>query len=139
MKIIIDTNVIFSGLKSNLGSSFKLLSILPENRFQMVISVPLVIEYESILLKNLKILDLSKNDIDDFNNYLCKIGIHQKIYYLWRPFLNDPYDDHILEVAVAASADFIVTFNTKDFKDVDQFGLKAITPDELLKLLGGKS
>ena len=71
-------------------------------------------------------------------NYLCKAGKHQKIYYLWRPLLKDPYDDHILEVAVAASADFIVTFNTKDFTNVNQFGIKVVTPDEFLKFMGVK-
>ena len=91
-KIIIDTNVILSGLKSNQGSSFKLLSIIPENKFEIVISVPLVIEYEAVLLKHVKVLGLTKKDVDDFINYICKIGHHQKIYYLLRPFLKKQND-----------------------------------------------
>ncbi|HOA08544.1 MAG TPA: putative toxin-antitoxin system toxin component, PIN family [Spirochaetota bacterium] len=137
-RVIVDTNVILSGLKSAKGSSFKLLSLIPENRFEILLSVPLVMEYEAVLLKHLKLLGLSKNDIDDFIDYLCKISIHHKIYYLWRPFLKDPYDDHILELAVAASADFIITFNIKDFDGTEKFGIRVIEPDEFLNIIGEK-
>ncbi len=41
-RVIIDTNVILSGLKSSKGSSYKLLSLIPENIFEMLLSVPLV-------------------------------------------------------------------------------------------------
>jgi len=52
---------------------------------------------------------------------------------LWRPYLRDSKDDHVLEVAVASQAQTIVTHNIKDFKEIDKFGIKAITPNELLE------
>ncbi len=64
---------------------------------------------------------------------LCSLGALQKIYFLWRPYLKDPKDDHVLEVAVASQAKKIVTHNIKDFKNIDKFGIKAITPKEFLK------
>jgi predicted nucleic acid-binding protein len=42
-------------------------------------------------------------------------------------------DDHVLELAVASQVKKIVTFNVKDFKDVDQFGVKIINPKQLLE------
>ena len=54
------------------------------------------------------------------------------IYFLWRPFLRDPKDDHILEVAVASQVKTIVTHNLKDFKKVGYFGIQAIAPKDFL-------
>ncbi len=58
---------------------------------------------------------------------------HQRIYFLWRPYLSDPKDDHILELAVASETKTIVTYNIKDFKEINKFGVRAITPKILLE------
>jgi len=51
--------------------------------------------------------------------------------------LPDPNDDFILELAVAASAPYIVTFNLKDFRGVEPFGITALAPKDFLSVLGG--
>jgi len=134
--VVIDTNVLLSGLKSSKGLSFKLLSILPSQKFDIAISVPLILEYESILKKHLCPQKFSDKQIDDVINFMCKIGKNTKIYYLWRPFLKDPFDDHILEVAVSSSSQYIVTYNLTDFINTEKFFIKAITPLDLLKNIG---
>ncbi len=136
-KIVIDSNVILSGLQSQKGYSYKLLKLIPKKKFTVVISVPLILEYESVLMKKLKILHLTKNDINDFLDYLCSISEHTKIFYLWRPVLKDPYDDHILELAVSSNSHYIITFNLKDFIETEKFGIKAITPDNFIQKLRG--
>jgi len=60
----------------------------------------------------------------------------QEIFFLWRPFLRDPRDDMVLELAVAAGCEAVVRHNRKDFRGIEQFGLKALTPQELLKRIG---
>ncbi|MEE8329879.1 MAG: PIN domain-containing protein [Thermodesulfovibrionia bacterium] len=55
------------------------------------------------------------------------------MYFLWRPYLSDPKDDHILELAVASETKTIVTYNIKDFKEINKFGVRAITPKILLE------
>jgi putative PIN family toxin of toxin-antitoxin system len=135
-KVVIDTNVLFTGLQSQKGASHKLLRLLPSKAFEIVTSVPLILEYESVLLKHSKQLKLTHQDIGDFLDYICSISIHTKIYYLWRPVLVDPFDDHILELAIASSSKYIVTYNTNDFKIVHEFGLQVIMPDELLRIIG---
>lgn len=136
MKIVIDTNVLFTTLKSSQGASYKLISLLPYEALITVISVPLVVEYEAVLKRVELTSEITHEDIDDFIDYLCGISEHQGIYFLWRPFLTDPFDDHILEVAVASKCDAIITYNKRDFKGVQKFGLNLFDPKELLIEMG---
>jgi len=66
---------------------------------------------------------------------LAEIGNKRQIYFLWRPFLRDPKDDLVLEVAVESESDFIISYNKKDFKNIGKFDLKVLTPQEFLKLI----
>jgi putative PIN family toxin of toxin-antitoxin system len=135
MKIVIDTNVLVAALRSRRGASFKLVSILPNDKFSIAISVPLVFEYEDAL-KRLESYAITEQDIGEFVDYLCEIGHHQEIFFLWRPFLPDPHDDHVLEVAVAAGCDAIVTYNKRDFRGAGRFGLRGLDARELLSEIG---
>ncbi len=135
MKVVIDTNVFVASLRSRRGASFKLVSLLPSDKFSIAISVPLVFEYEDAI-KRLESTDIREQDIGDFVDFVCKIGLHQEIFFLWRPFLPDPTDDHVLEVAVAAGCDAIVTYNKRDFKGIEKFGLRIFDPRELLSEIG---
>ncbi|SDN61703.1 putative toxin-antitoxin system toxin component, PIN family [Desulfonauticus submarinus] len=107
--IVIDTNVLFAALYSRRGASFKLLSLIGEGYFEIALSVPLFIEYKSIIERNRSKIKLSEEKIDDILNYLCLVSKHYEIYYLWRPVLKDPQDDMILELAVRAQCKYIVT------------------------------
>ena len=136
--VIIDTNVLLSGLKSQNGKAYLLLQKLLDDEIKIAISVPLILEYEAILKKQLDRSIFSDADIDDVINYICKIGTQIKIYYLWRPFLKDPYDDHIIEVALTGHCKYIITYNKKDFIEARKLGIEAVTPYEYMKLLGGQ-
>lgn len=135
MKIVIDTNVLVSAIRSRRGASFKLVSLLLSDKISIAISVPLVFEYEDAM-KRPESSAITEQDIEDFVDFLCEIGHHQEIFFLWRPFLPDPSDDHVLEVAVAAGCDAIVTYNKRDFKDIERFGLRVLDPKELLTEIG---
>ncbi len=101
-----------------------------------MISVPLVLEYEDVIQRQRAHLGLFNQDVSDFINSLCALAQHHEIYFLWRPFLSDANDELILELAVSAQCDYIVTHNLSDFKDIDKFGIKAITPREFLQIIG---
>ncbi len=75
---------------------------------------------------------LTDNDINAVLDYLLKKSSIREIFYLWRPCLKDPKDDLVLEVAVESQSEYIITFNKKDFKGIDKFGLKAVTPQEFM-------
>ena len=134
--VVIDTNVLIAALRSRRGASFKIISLTDRGLFQLSISVPLILEYESAAKRISKSLGITYSDIDDILDYICHIASHHKIYYLWRPFLRDPADDMVLEVAVESESDFIVTHNIRDFIGIEQFGIEAITPKQLLEKIG---
>ncbi len=134
--IVIDTCVVISALRSRNGASFKLLSLIDSNKFTFFLSVPLVLEYESVAKRMSRNLGLTHSDIENIIDYLCTVGNHRKVHYLWRPNLKDPGDDFVLELAVESECNYIVTHNVKDFKGIKKFNLKAITPQELLRKIG---
>jgi predicted nucleic acid-binding protein len=104
-----------------------------QKRVQPVMSVALLFEYEDVLKRNSIKLGLADAEIDALLNAFCALCSLHKIHYLWRPFLLDPKDDHVLELAVASGVKSITTFNWKDFKGVEGFGVKIITPKTLLE------
>ena len=75
----------------------------------------------------------SDSDIEDYIDYICSVGIKTKIFYLWKPYLRDPFDDHVLELAINAGAETIVTFNKKDFLKAESLGMKIQTPKGFLE------
>jgi len=138
MRVVIETNVIVSALKSSKGASYALISELPSKKFQPVLSVPLYIEYQDVLtrLENMSGCS-SRDELLSFLRYLCSICHRQDIFFLWRPWLKDPKDDMVLELAVASNSKYIITHNVSDFKEIEGFSIKAITPREFIEVLKG--
>jgi putative PIN family toxin of toxin-antitoxin system len=136
LQIVIDTNVIIAALRSPHGASYQVFRLITGEYFDVNISVPLVLEYESVAKRYLAELPIDAQDVDMFIDYFCNIAYAHEVYYRWRPFLPDPNDEMILELAVTAHCDAIVTFNKKDFRGCEQFGLRLLTPVELLQEIG---
>ncbi len=113
-----------------------MLSLIDSGKFSLCVSVPLVLEYEAAAKKSIRAAGLSISDVDAIIDYICLVAEHFKVYYLWRPFLRDPKDDMVLELAVSSNANTIVTYNRGDFKGTEQFGIRVISPKELLKEMG---
>ena len=89
-----------------------------------------------MLFRELSNLYLGRDEVDDILDFYCTVGMHHEIFFLWRPFLRDPKDDMVLELAVKAGCESIITYNTRDFAGVEQFGLKTLEPSEFLRLIG---
>jgi putative PIN family toxin of toxin-antitoxin system len=136
LKVVLDTNVLVSALRSRSGASFRLLSLVDSAKFNFYLSVPLVLEYEEILLRELNQLTVTEQEIQDLIDFLCSVGQHQAVYFLWRPYLRDQDDDFVLELAVAAECDYIITFNQRDFAGIETFGVQTLKPREFLSLIG---
>ena len=141
MNLVCDTNVILSALTYNLGASHQLVRwLFQQNNHINCLSVPLVLELEDVLLRpknRERMPQFSDLDLKSFVDDWCHISKPIEIYYLWRPILKDHKDDMVLELAVNANADYLITFNTKDFQMVyNQFNFKLATPKQFLTEIG---
>lgn len=137
--VVLDTNVIYAGLFSRRGASYRVLSLFSSDTFETHLSVPLLLEYEAVLRKNRSELELTESEITTFLDAVCATaGLHE-IHFLWRPRLRDPDDDMVLEVAMEAGCEYIVTHNKRDFEGVEEFGIGLVTARELLELIGDVS
>jgi putative PIN family toxin of toxin-antitoxin system len=135
-QIVIDTNVLVAALRSRRGASHRLLKLIGTRRFEVNLSVPLTLEYEAVAKRLLGSIPLTEEDVDDILDYLCRMANHWQIHYLWRPMLKDPADEMVLELAVTAACDFIVTYNKADFEAARGFGIPLVTAKEFLEKIG---
>jgi putative PIN family toxin of toxin-antitoxin system len=132
---VLDTSALVAGLRSKRGASFQILQAIRTGDIRIAVSVALVLEYESVLLRPGVIPRFTPQDIGNIVDGLCLLADHQQVFFAWRPFLPDPDDDLVLELAVAASASFVITYNTVDFRGSDSMGVRAITPATALNLI----
>lgn len=135
-RIVIDTCVFVSALRSSRGASHRLVGLVGKNRFEIALSVPLVLEYEDAAKRLGGATALSHGDIDDVIDYMCSVAHLQEIHFLWRPVLGDPRDDHVLELGVEAGCRAVVTHNVRDFIGSERFGIEAVRPGEYLRRIG---
>jgi putative PIN family toxin of toxin-antitoxin system len=135
-QIVLDTNVLISGLRSRQGSSFKILSLVGTGKFDIHVSVPLVLEYREVLNREIENLYITTEQIESIIALHCSIATQHEIFFLWRPCLRDPKDDMVLELAVKARCDSVVTHNIRDFSGIDKFGITVTTPANFLRNIG---
>ena len=134
-RVVLDTNVLIAALRSRNGAYFQILKRIGRGQFDIILTVPLVLEYEDVAKRTARSAGLLHSDVDDILDYLCRVGELRDIFFLWRPFLKDPLDDMVLEAAVESECDFIVTHNVKDFAGIEQFGMEVLRPGAFLRKL----
>lgn len=133
-RIVIDTNVVVAGLRSRRGWSFDLLSRVGDGDFDHVVTVPLLMEYEDVLLRE-GMVPLTSSAVNDVLDYLCASGVRQPIHFLWRPRLPDVRDDLVLEAAVNGGCRWIVTHNLRHFGPAQSLGVRAASPRDFVQTL----
>lgn len=134
-RAILDSSVLVAALRSRQGASFRLIELLRAGVFEIAVSVPLVIEYEAVLTRHAASLGLRRTEVSALVDYFCAVGKRQSIHFLWRPLLRDPDDEFVLEAAVAASCQYIVTHNVRDFAGAERFGVSVVRPGQFLRQL----
>jgi putative PIN family toxin of toxin-antitoxin system len=138
MRLTLDTDVIIAALRSRTGASNALLYALREGQFEAVASVPMLFEYEAVLMRpeQRQAIGMSVEEVGFFLDGLAALLLPVVPYFLWRPLLRDPDDEMVLDAAVNGRADAIVTFNVQDFLlEARQFQLEVWTPREALRRL----
>jgi predicted nucleic acid-binding protein len=113
-----------------------------EQRYPVLASVPLMLQYESVLTRSqhLEAARISAADIEVLLDAIASAVEPIRISYLWRPILPDPGDDLVLETAVNGRADIVVTFNQRDFQPAAaRFGMEILAPADAVRRLERRS
>jgi putative PIN family toxin of toxin-antitoxin system len=136
VRLVIDTDVLVAAFRSDQGASRRLLLAALEGEFVVLLSVPLMLEYESVLKRqeHLSAAGLAENQVDAVLDALAAVGQAVRLAFHWRPALGDPGDEMVLETAVNGQADILVTFNVKHFcQAAERFGFQVGRPGEVWK------
>jgi putative PIN family toxin of toxin-antitoxin system len=136
MRLVLDTSVVTSAMRSRLGASNALVLRGLRGGFRMLATPPLFLEYEDVLFRPEQRLvhGLTIEKIDVFLSELSAVIEPVEIHYRWRPQVSDPGDEMVLEAAINGRADALVTHNIRHFAQAaPRFGLTVLTPKEALK------
>ena len=138
MKLVLDTDVVVAGVRSPSGASAEILRLARHGHIDLAVSVPLVLEYEAVVTRpeHLAASGLDLKNAQAVIDVLVSIADWVRIDYRWRPQTRDPADEMVLEAAINAKADAIVTFNRRDFGAApEKFGIGCWLPGETLEKL----
>ncbi len=134
--ILVDTNV-FVGACMGVGASARVIELCLRGQFQPAIGASLLAEYEDVigreaLFENCRLSRVQREELLDIFLSSCQ---WRHTYFSWRPNVRDEGDNHIVELAVAAAATHVVTWNVRDFAAMElQFpALKFLSPPQFLK------
>ena len=114
MRIVVDTNILVSAYLTPKGKAAQILEQWRHHRFDLIISEPLLAEYERVLrYDHIQSLHLMSNDeistvIDDFREFAFVVKPTQKISVI----KDDPDDNKFLECVIAGSASYITSGDT---------------------------
>lgn len=136
LRVVLDTSVLVSGLRSQKGASFAILRLVAESRITPLVTTPLFLEYEAVLKRPEHQLasGLNIEQIDSFLAAFASAAAGVDTHFRWRPQLKDSNDEMVLECTINGEASVLVTHNVKDFKSaVDRFNLRLQTPAEFLQ------
>lgn len=135
VRLVLDTDVVFAALRSPSGGSAALLRCLDDGMGTLLLSTTLLFEYEAIcsLVEHRMVAGLGIEDVQVFLDGLAAMAEPVEIFFSWRPMLNDPDDEMVLEAAMNGGAHAIVTFNRRDFGDAPRrFGIAVLRPADAL-------
>lgn len=142
LSLVVDTDVLVAALRSQAGASRQLLLAALDLRFELLLSVPLILEYEAVLTRteHLAASGITAAEVYRVLDDLVALAKPVKLAFRWRPRLGDPDDDMVLETAVNGNADAIVTFNQRDFaKARGEFTFAVLFPGAALQRIWRRS
>ena len=135
VELVIDTNVFVASLRSAGGPSRAVVRQALSGRFTPVFGNALWLEYEDLLNRPVWPDETSDEERRAVLAALGRRGRWVSVYFGWRPNLPDEGDNHLIELAVAAQVQAIVTHNVRDVARGEMVwtGLRVLTPPQCLE------
>ena len=92
-----------AAIRSNAGASNRLLVAALEGGFTMLVSTPLLIEYEAVMtrVEHLEASGLATEEVGALIDAVAAIAEPVRLDFLWRPSVRDPDDEMVLETPTA--------------------------------------
>jgi putative PIN family toxin of toxin-antitoxin system len=137
VRLVLDTTTMVAAIRSPAGASNRLLVMGLRKRLTMLVSTPLLIEYEAVLTRaeHLTASGLDAGEVSAILDAVASVAERVHIAFHWRPFLRDADDDMVLETAANGRADAIVSMNLRDFAGAEAFGVEVLRPGPALAKL----
>jgi len=135
MIIVLDTNVIVSGILRPYSKAASILRLVATGAITLAYDLRIFSEYRDVL--NRPKFTFAKEDIDAFLDQVEKEGVVVSVMPL-KFRLPDPEDESFLEVALAGKAKAIVTGNKRHFPKKECEGTRILSPAEFLEVFGSE-
>jgi putative PIN family toxin of toxin-antitoxin system len=135
LRIVLDTNVLVSGLLSEFAPPAEILGLLTKNVFEPCFDGRILREYAEVLSR--PHLGIPRAAADLLLEDMQAVGLRVTPLPLPRR-LADPDDELFLEVAIAAGAEFLVTGNLRHFPARLRQGVAVVSPREFLEAIRGR-
>ena len=133
IRAVIDTNVLRKTLKRS-NAEFFIYQAFESELFEWVVSTEILNEYEEKLIEfySVKTANLVLEILCNANNV-----VFTEPYYRWNTIIDDPDDNKFSDLAIAAGADCVVTYDRhfNVFKQISFPKLKILKPAQFKKLL----
>jgi len=131
MLVVLDTNVIVSGLMSETGKPGRIIDLALENRFQVAYDDRILSEYEDVLARpELRIRPARARAVIA---HIELTGQQIDAIALSPDGFQDPDDLPFAEVFITATADALVTGNLRHFSPLVEKGLGICSPAQFLE------
>ncbi|MEW6566960.1 MAG: putative toxin-antitoxin system toxin component, PIN family [Chloroflexota bacterium] len=133
MLIVLDTNVIVSGLINPHGAPARLIDLLLSTAVQLAYDDRILAEYEEVLSR--PVFGFSTRDIDALLDHIRLFGLAALVADSPLRDCPDPSDLPFAEVALASHADALVTGNAAHFDFLRRWGVRVVAPAEFIASL----
>jgi len=132
MLIVLDTNVLVSGLLKKDSKPAKVLDQVTAAKIQVAVDQRILSEYQQVLARpKLKITAANAQAVLQYIS-AAGLSVIAPPLNLQDVVIQDLMDLPFAEVAVAAMAQAVVTGNAKHFLFLKGLGIEVLTPDEFL-------